>query len=202
EVLRGKIGEFAKKKDRAQLGKLVVERNFFWDRENGDAADKKKSGMDNLSTALGLGNTDGPGWDMLAGYSEDPTASASNQHKGAVCAPADPGFDGKALDALLDATQTDLPEWGYPVQDGIEVRAQPLLNAPPIEKLGLHFVRVLPDSSPAAAVAAYVRVVTPSGKTGYVPSDTIAPLGNDQLCYVKDGSVWKIGGYVGGGDAQ
>ena len=203
EAFRSRLSDLAKKKDRAALAKVVVDKKFFWERESGDAADKRKAGVDNLATALGLNNMQGPGWDMLAGYAEDPTASASLGHKGAYCAPADPGFDAKALDALLEATQTDLPEWGYPVQDGIEVRATPLVNAPPIEKLGLYFVRVLPDSSPAAAVAAYVRVVTPSGKTGYVPSDTIAPLGNDQLCYVKDaGGAWRIGGYIGAGDAQ
>lgn len=203
EAMRGRLSEVARKKDRASLAKLVVEKNFFWERESGDAADKKKSGVDNLATALGLNNLEGPGWDMLAGYAEDPTASASPGHKGAMCAPADPAFDAKALEALIQATQTDLPEWGYPVQDGIEVRATPVASAAPVEKLGLHFIRVLPDASPAAAVAAYVRVVTPSGTTGYVPSDSIAPLGNDQICYVKDASgAWKIGGYIGAGDAQ
>ena len=43
---------------------------------------------------------------------------------------------------------------------------------------------------------------SPAGKTGYVSVDSIAPIGNDQICYVKDGSGWKIGGYIGGGDAQ
>jgi hypothetical protein len=40
-------------------------------------------------------------------------------------------------------------------------------------------------------------VVVPSGKVGYVPTDSIAPLASDQLCYLKDGSSWKIAGYVG-----
>lgn len=30
--------------------------------------------------------------------------------------------------------------------------------------------------------------------------DAIAPIGNDQLCYVKEAGDWKIGGYVGTGD--
>ena len=202
-AVRSRLSDIAKKKDRTALAKVVVDKNFFWDRGNGDSADKAKSGLDNLSTALGLTSMEGPGWDMLAGYAEDPTASPSQQHKGALCAPADPAFDIKALNALLDATQTDLPEWGYPVQNGIEVRATPLAGGATTEKLGLYFIRILPDTSPAAAVASYVRIVTPSGKTGYVPSDAIAPLGNDQLCYVKDaGGAWKIGGYVGAGDAQ
>jgi hypothetical protein len=202
DALRGQIGDAAKKKDRAALAKLVVAKGFFWDRENSDGADKRKPGADNLATALGLGNKDGAGWDMLAGYAQDPTASASAAHKGAVCAPADPTFNGKEMDALLAATQTDIPEWGYPVSNGVEVRAGPQASAPVIDKLGLHFVRVMPDASPAAAVGAFMRIVTPAGKTGFIAADAIAPLGNDQLCYVKEAGGWKIGGYIGGGDAQ
>jgi len=91
-------------------------------------------------------------------------------------------------------------EWGYPVSAGIEVHAGPQANAPVIDRLGLAFVRVMPEPTPASA--AYVRIVTPSGRAGYVSVDAIAPVGNDQLCYVKDGDAWKIGGYIGGGEPQ
>ena len=200
-AFRGQVSDAAKKKDRAALARLVVAKGFFWDRETGDAADKKKTGPDNLAVALGL-TKDGPGWDMLAGYTEDPTVSASLNHKGAMCAPADPGFNGKEMEDLAKATQTDPSEWGYTLSNGVEVRATPASSAPVVEKLGLQFVRVMPDASPAAAVGAMMRIVTPGGKFGYVPADSIAPLGNDQLCYVKDGGAWKIGGYIGGGDAD
>jgi hypothetical protein len=43
----------------------LLEGGFFWLRENGDRADKRKSGVDNLAGALGLHNKDGAGWDML-----------------------------------------------------------------------------------------------------------------------------------------
>ena len=32
-----------------------------------------------------------------------------------------------------------------------------------------------------------LKVVTPSGKTGFVPAEALSPLGNDQLCYSKEG---------------
>jgi hypothetical protein len=200
--LRKQLGEVARKKDRAALARLVVSKGFFWERETGDRADKKKPGVDNLSVALGLTNKDGAGWDMLAGYSEDPTASQSMMHKEATCAPADPGFNGKDMEALLEATQSDIAEWGYPVTDGVQVRDKPQAQAAVTTKLGLNFIRVVPDSNPSAAVGSFIRVVTPDGKFGYVATDDIAPLGNDQLCYVKEGGAWKIGGYVGGGDTQ
>jgi hypothetical protein len=200
EDLRKQIGAAAEKKDRAALAGLVVAKGFFWERENGDGADKAKSGVDNLSAALGLGNKDGAGWDMLAGYAEEPTAAPSPQHNGALCAPADPTFDGPAFDALLKATQTDVGEWGYPVSPNIEVHAAAQANAPVIDKLALAFVRVMPEASTNAP--SWLRIVTPAGKVGFVSIDSIAPIGNDQICYVKDGSAWKIGGYIGGGDGQ
>lgn len=198
--LRKQIAAAAEKKDRTALAALVVSKGFFWDGENGERADKKKSGIDNLVAALGLSNKDGAGWDMLASYADDPTAGPSPGHKGAVCAPADPQFDGVAFNALLKATQTDVSEWGYPVSANIEVHTKPAADAPVTGKLAAALVRVMPEEKPAST--AFLRIVTPDGKTGYVSTDSIAPIGNDQLCYVKEGGAWKIGGYVGGGDGQ
>jgi hypothetical protein len=200
EALRKQLGEIAQKKDRAALARLVVAQGFFWERETGDGADKKKSGIDNLATALGLNNKNGAGWEILFSFTDDPTASASPDHKGAVCAPAEPGFDGQAFDDLLKATQTDPSEWGYPMSAGLEVHAAPQANAPVIEKLGVVLVRVMPENAPPPP--AYLRIVTPAGNAGFVSVDAIAPLGNDQLCYIKDGDAWKIGGYIGGGEPQ
>jgi hypothetical protein len=197
EAFRKQLGEVAQRKDRAALTAMVIAQGFFWDRDNRDGADKRKSGFDNLATALGLNNKNGAGWEILFSYTDDPTASASRAHRNAQCAPADPGYSGKDFDALLKATQSDASEWGYPLSASIDVRAAPQSTAPVIDKLGLEFVRVSSDSSPSAN---FVRVVTPSGKAGYVSADAIAPTGNDQLCYVKDGGAWKIGGYIGGGE--
>ena len=177
----------------------IVGQGFFWLREKGDRADKKKSGIDNLAAALGLNNKDGAGWDMLASFADDPTGAASPEQKGATCAPADPNFDRKAFEALMQSTQTDLGDWGYPVSADIEVRAAPQANAPVVEKLGSAFVRIIAENGPN--VPTFLRVVTPSGKTGFVSVDSVAPIGNDQICYAKDASGWKIGGYIGGGDA-
>jgi hypothetical protein len=202
-AFRGRLGDIAKRKDRAALAKLVVSKGFFWDREGADAADKAKAGIDNLSAALGLQNKDAAGWDMLAGYSEDPTGSPSPDHPGATCAPADPGFNGKDMEAMLEQTGSDIAEWGYPVADGVEVRDKPDPKAPVTQKLGLYFVRVAPDAGGDSASGSFLRIVTPAGKYGYVAIDDVAPLGNDQLCYAKEGGDWKITGYVGiGNDAR
>lgn len=199
-ALRGQITEITKKRDAAAMARLVVSSGFFWQRDNRDTANKRKSGFDNLSAALGLSNKDSAGWDILAGYADDPTVSPAAGHKGAYCAPAMPSYDAAAFDGLLKATQTDAGEWGYPVSANIEVHTTAAANAPVIEKLGLYFVRVIPETRSASA--AYQRIATPAGKTGYVSIDAIAPVGGDQICYAKDAAGWKIAGYIGGGEPQ
>ncbi|HZP69504.1 MAG TPA: hypothetical protein VFB29_06120 [Pseudolabrys sp.] len=200
EALRKQLAEVAQRKDRSALAKLVVSQGFFWIGEKGDRADKRRSGVENLVSALGLNNKDGAGWDMLASFADDPTGAPSPERKDAVCAPADPAFDGKAFRELLAATKTDVGEWGYPVATDVEVRATPQANAPVIEKLGAVFLRIVPEGG--SNVPTFLRVVTPAGKTGFVAADSLAPIGNDQLCYVKDAGGWKIGGYIGTGDSQ
>jgi hypothetical protein len=200
EALRKQLGEAAQRKDRAALAKLVVAQGFFWIGEKGDRADKRKSGVENLAAALGLNNKDGAGWDMLAGFTDDPTGAPPPERKDAICAPADPAFDGKAFGDLLASTKTDAGEWAYPVSPEVDVRATPQANAPVIEKLGAAFVRIVTEGG--SNVPTFLRVVTPSGKAGFVAVDSLAPIGNDQLCYVKDAGSWKIGGYIGSGDLQ
>jgi hypothetical protein len=200
EAMRKQLGEAAQRKDRAAMALMVVAQGFFWQRENRNAADKRKSGFDNLSAALGLNNKAGAGWEILSGYAEDPTASPSPAHNGALCAPAEPAFDGKEFDGLIKTTHTDATDWGYPVSAGIDVHAAAQASAPAIDRLGLHFVRIMPES--ASNPPSYLRIATPSGKIGYVSIDSIAPIGNDQLCYVMDGGAWKIGGYIGGDEPQ
>ncbi len=162
EAMRKQLGEAAQRKDRAAMALMVVAQGFFCQRENRNAADKRKSGFDNLSAALGLNNKEGAGWEILSGYAEDPTASPSPAHNGALCAPAEPAFDGKEFDGLIKTTHTDATDWGYPVSAGIDVHAAAQASAPVIDRLGLHFVRIMPES--ASNPPSYLRIATPSGK--------------------------------------
>ncbi len=198
ESFRKQLADVAQKKDRTALARLVAA-NFFWIPEDTDVADKTKPGIENLARAIGLDGRDALGWDALAGYAIERTAMTDPQRANVICAPGEPGFDEKAADELANATQTDASDWGYPTKDGIEVRSAAQANAPVIEKLGLYLVRVIPDDSPANAVmATFVKVMTPSGKVGFVPIDSVLPLVGEQMCYVKEGGSWKIAGYLGG----
>jgi hypothetical protein len=201
EAFRKQLTTIAEKKDRAALAQLVAT-NFFWIAEDKDVADKSKPPIDNLAKAIGLDGRDPPGWETLAGYAGETTADPMNdpQRQGVICGPGEPTIDDKAFEELITATATDPTEWGYPVGDGVEVRSGPEQNAPVAEKLGLHLIRAYPDETPAGAVHNdVIRIVTPSGKLGFIPVDTLLPIATDQLCYSKQGNAWRIAGVIGGG---
>jgi hypothetical protein len=198
EDFRKQLTEIARKKDRAALAQLVAA-TFFWIPEDTDIADKKLPAIDNVAKALGLDGADAIGWDSLAAYAAEASTMADPQRSGVYCAPAEAGFDDKAADELANATQTDASDWVFPIRDGVEVRSTAKQDAPVIEKLGLYLVRILPDDSPANAVlAAYAKVMTPSGKVGFVPVEAVLPIGGEQLCYLKEATGWKIAGFLGG----
>jgi hypothetical protein len=198
EAFRKQLAGIAERKDRAALAKLVA-RNFFWMSEDKNIADSKKPGIDNLAKAIGLDGEEAVGWDVLTIYAGDPTGDPWRKKKGVICAPGDPQFDENEAEQLAATTETDASEWGYPVGDGVEVRSAPGATSPVSEKLGLYLVRVYPDASPASALRSDVlRIVLPSGKLGFVPSGALLPLESDRLCYVKEGSAWKIAGAIGG----
>jgi len=198
-AFRKQIADIAGRKDRAALARLVV-RNFFWMGEKGDKADKKKSGIDNLAAAIDLDAKDGSGWQALTAVADEATLEPVPERKGIMCSPASPKFDEMAADQVAKDTGTDPAEWGYPSKPDVEVRAQAQANAPVIEKLGLNLVRVMPEQPAAGAPEQdqpFLRVVTPSGKVGFVLAELISSLDTDQLCYVKDATGWKIAGYAG-----
>ena len=201
EAFRKQLGAIAVRKDRGALARLVAN-DFFWMGEQGDKANKKKSGVDNLAAAIGLDAADGSGWETLAEAASETTLEAVPDRKGIMCAPAAPTFDENALEQLAKSTGTEPSDWGYPKQAGVEVRASAQANATAIDRLGMYLVRVLPDQPTTTGAAplqapSTLRVVTPSGKTGFVPADAILPLGNDQICYRNDAGGWKIAGYAG-----
>jgi hypothetical protein len=202
EAFRKQLGEIASKKDRAGLAKMVVAQGFFWDGEKGNQADPKKSGVDNFAQAIGLIGNKPVGWDMLQGMALDPTAASYPGKQGVICAPADPQFDDKQLEELAKSTGTDPGDWAYPLDTDTEVLTAPKQDAPVLEKLGLHLVRVMIDEkapqTPPGQVP-LIKVAMPSGKVGFVPADALSPLGNDQVCYLKDGAGWKITGFIGAG---
>ena len=144
-AFRKQLADVVAKKDRAALARMIVAQDFFWVQDH-DLADKRKAGIDNLAKAIDLDAKDGSGWDALDGYANEPTAAELPQQKGILCAPAEPGIDAKAFQALGQATGTDPSEWGYPTNGRVDVHAAAQSSSPVIEKLGMVLIRVLPDS--------------------------------------------------------
>jgi hypothetical protein len=199
EIFRKQLADVVKRKDRAALQKLVVTQGFFWEGETGDKASRRKSGFENFATAIGLNDKDGTGWDIIAAAAAEPTLEKMEERKGVMCGPANPQIDDAAFEHLIKTTATDAEEWGFPNVKGIEVRAMAQPNAPVIEALGMHLVRVLPDESrDGSQPPTALRVVTPSGKVGFVPVASLLPVVFDQLCYIKGSDGWRIAGYSGG----
>jgi hypothetical protein len=198
DVFRKQLAEIAQKKDRAALAERVAA-NFFWVPLDTDLADKNLPAIDNIAKALGLNGADAVGWESLGAYAAEPSTMADPLRGGVFCAPAEAAFDDKAADELATVTQTDATDWVFPIRDGVEVRAAAKQDAPVIDRLGLFLVRVLPDNSPLNAVlAAFLKVMTPAGKVGFVPVEAVLPIGGEQLCYVKEPTGWKIAGFLGG----
>jgi hypothetical protein len=199
EIFRKQLADVVKRKDRAALQKLVVTQGFFWEGETGDKASKRKSSFENFATAIGLNDKDGTGWEIIAAAAAESTLEKMEERKGVMCGPASPQIDDAAFEHLIKTTATDAEEWGFPNARGIEVRATAQPNAPVIETLGMHLVRVMPDdtgdgSQPPTAL----RILTPSGKVGFVPVTSMLPVVFDQLCYIKGSDGWRIAGYSGG----
>jgi len=198
-AFRKQLGDIANRKDRAALARIVVN-NFFWMGEKGDKANKKKSGIDNLAAAIDLDAKDGSGWQTLIEAANEATLEPVPERKGIMCAPANPTFDEAAADQVAKDTGTTPADWGYASKPDVEVRAAAQTSSPVIEKLGQNLVRVMPEQPAAGAQqqeSPFVRVVTPSGKVGFVVEEFVSSLDNDQICYVKDATGWKIAGYAG-----
>jgi len=197
EAFRKQIEGIADRKDRRALAPLVSQ-NFFWLAAGSDKTNKRQPGIENLAKAIGLSAGDGSGWDALFGFVSEPTGSPHPDRKDTICSPGDPVFSENEFEELIKATGTEEEDWGVPVQNGIEMRAAAQPSAAVVEKLGQHFVRVLEDNMAGNDKDPMLKVVSPSGKTGFVPADAIVPLGNDQICYAKEGGNWKIVGFIGG----
>jgi hypothetical protein len=195
-AFRNQILDIADRKDRVALASLVVN-NFFWMGENGDKANKKKSGIDNLAKVAELDAKDGSGWEALSQVVGDPTLEPFPARKGVTCSPAGPTLNEKAANQVAKDTGTRPEEWGYTIKPGLDAHAAAQSNAPVVEKLaGVQLIRVMPEDAPGAPPT-FVRVVTPSGKVGFIRAEFVKTFPENQICYVKNASGWKIAGLIG-----
>ena len=188
EAFRKQIGAIAERKDRDALAEMVSQ-EFLLDGREGRPAPTRRSPASKISRTRS-GSTPrtaragrrSPALPPIRPACRCRTARTRSARRPNRCSTI------KQLETLAKATGTEEGDWGYPTQPGLEVRAAPQPNAPVVEKLGMHFVRVMDDDGAGAASRQIrcIKVVAPSGKVGFVPADAISPLGNDQICYAKE----------------
>lgn len=204
-AFRQTLAGVAQRRQFGELASYVRPHGFFWDGDFAKRFEPKRTGAENLAAALGLGDGSGIGWQMLADFAAEPTASARASSPGVLCSPAKADFDQEDLDSLVDATHFSRDNWVYPRAAGVELRLAPRSESVVIEILGSYFVRVLRSVTARANAAplrtSWTRVAAPSGRIGFVPPDTLLSLSAGQLCYGKDlTGRWTIAGFVGDAD--
>jgi hypothetical protein len=153
----------------------------------GNAAGKK-TGIEALATALILAAKDGSGWETLAEFAADETAAPYPDRPNTVCSPAGRSSTSQDAGEARRDDQDRCRRLGLHLRRRRGGARRAAQNAPVIEKLGMQFVRVMPDTAPNASQD-FMRIVTPSGKVGFVAAEAINPLGSDQLCYGKDAAA-------------
>ena len=190
-------------KDRAALANLVVAQNFFWIQDK-DLADKNKSGIDNLAKAIDLDAKDGSGWD---------TCSAARQRadRAGNCRSRKASSARRPIRPSIRRPSRRSARRPQPTRPNGAIRSMTASKCMPRRS------RIRRSSRSSAwfwcaccRTAAsrtqieppLLHVATPSGKSGYIDAETLAPLGGDQMCYTKDAGGWKIAGYFGGVSPQ
>ena len=132
------------------LAKLIVAKDFFWLGEKGDGPTRSGPASTTSPRALNLDAKDGSGWEALTGYAADPTGMPLPDKKDTICAPADPVFDDQAArDARQGNRHRAKRNGAIPFSPASRCAPPRSPNAPVIEKLGMHFVRVMEDDGPA-----------------------------------------------------
>lgn len=194
-AFRRQLADVAKNRVHAELARLVVAHGFFWEGDVAGAFNPAARPMENLAAALRLESDGGAGWKALAAFAAAPGAAPMPSRLGVVCAPAPPRYDPVEFDRLLAATGTQAGAWNYLRDAAVPMRPEPRPAGRAVETLGPHLVRVLANPDPANP--AWARVAAPSGKTGFIPSSVLLPLGGDRLCFHKDVTGrWQIAGYI------
>ena len=198
-AFRKQLSDVAAKKDRAALAKLVVAQGFFWiqdkDMRRSEKARHRQSRQGDRSCRQGrlrLGHSRRlrqradrgriarpQGRVLRAGRSDHRSAGLRSARQGDADRSVRMGLSaqGRRRSSCRGAT-----EFSGRRKAGFEPGARAARFGPPN------------DPNPPA----FLHVATPSGKSGFIAMDAIAPLGGDQMCYSKDSSGWKITGYLGG----
>ena len=204
-AFRDRMREIIRSRDRARW-RGAVSPQFRFLKDLGGGFDKRKSAVQNAEDAMrfdSVGEDGKPdrnaGWKTLEAFFARPFGHSDIAQR-SLCAPARPRYNEKAFEALLKRTDTSaLGDWEA-IGPNVNVHAAPRHTSPVIEQTGLIFIRTEHRQSDGA-LRGWKRVVTPSGKPGFIREDSISSIFEAQLCAAKNNrGEWRIVYWVGGGD--
>jgi hypothetical protein len=210
EKMRTAFADAVAKKDAAALAALIAPM-FLWT-IGGQPADELDLGRDAIHNfkvvfgfrALGGGEDgaieNGPYWEALAAFAGDPTYYSATDAGNLVCGPiaADVADDNIFEQARKKVeTGDDGAVWFFTLAN-TDVTKSPGDAGAPVGKVGTVALPMLSLYPPAkegqpAPQPAYIEVLLPSGKSGWIPAAAVRPLFTERLCYARTPSGdWKI----------
>jgi hypothetical protein len=212
DKMNGAFLDAVQRKDLSTLAALVAP-TFVWTVSDhlSDELDLGRDAIHNFKVAFGFrapgedvdgGVDDGPDWDALSTFAEEPTFYIANAAGTLVCGPASAQVvDDNAFDqARRKIIVTDEPiEWYFTLADETTVAKAPGDTGTPVATVGaiaMPLVGFYPpekENGPPPPPT-HFEVLLPSGQTGWVPVNAVRPLETDRLCYARTpAGEWRIG---------
>jgi hypothetical protein len=211
DKMNGAFLDAVQRKDLATLAALVAP-SFVWTVSDhlSDELDLGRDAIHNFKVAFGFrapgedvdgGVDDGPDWDALSTFAEEPTFYIANDAGTLVCGPASAQVvDDNAFDqARSKIIVTDEPiEWYFTLADETTVAKAPGDTGTPVATVGaiaMPLVGFYPPEKEGGPPPppTHFEVLLPSGQTGWVPVNAVRPLETDRLCYARTpAGEWKI----------
>jgi hypothetical protein len=214
EAMIARFSAAVAKKDEQALFAQVGP-NFVWTLEGAltDEFDLGRDTLHNFKVVFGFrwlgkdvdgGVADGPFWSALAAFAQDKTYYKATDSGNLICGPiranvANEDVFEQASKKIAPADDDQI-EWYFTLGDTSVAKA-PGDSGPPVGKVGKVALPVLgtaPAAKPGepAPPPAFLEVLLPSGKTGWIPASAAKQLAAEHLCYAKTVSgEWKIVAY-------
>jgi hypothetical protein len=214
EAMIARFSAAVAKKDEQALFALIGP-NFVWTLEGAltDEFDLGRDVLHNFKVVFGFrelgkdtdGNVaSGPFWDALATFARDKTYYKATDSGSLICGPIRANVANEdtfeAAQKKIAPGDDDQIEWYFTLGDTAVAKA-PGDSGPPLGKVGKVALPVLstaPAGKPGEPVPppAFLEVLLPSGKTGWIPASVAKQLAAEHLCYAKTVSgEWKIVAY-------
>jgi hypothetical protein len=211
DKMNGAFLDAVQRKDVGAVTALVAP-SFLWTVSDhpADELDLGRDAVHNFKVAFGFralgegvdgGVDNGPYWEVLTAFAEEPSFYIANDAGNLVCGPmtAEVADDNAFEEARRKIDAINEPvEWYFTLAAETPVVMAPGDTGTPVAKVGtiamplIGFYRPEREGAPPPPPTHY-EVLLPSGRTGWVPVTAVRPLKTDHLCYARTpAGEWKI----------